>query len=323
MLNFRKSFFLLILTVFSTQIVIAQEGWVKVKSGEPEDYITVYFTDSKHGFVAGDNGKFIYTVDGGNNWQKQFIYTEDNINEIYFRNDDNGYVVAGKKFFVTKDGGLSWKELIIHRSADFRDGTPEFLSVRFADKKRGVVVGSVLNKSDRVIDSLIMATDDGGETWSRVVVPFKDELYHLDFVNSKRGWIVGDAGMIMRTEDGGMTWQVQKSGTKKALYNVDFRDSNDGFAVGGGGMILRTENGGETWETVKTDFPKTFLRVDFASDKEGWIVGHGGSILRSSDKGKTWVKQESNTEKPLYGLFMTKKFGWAVGADGTILKYER
>ncbi len=323
MYSFKNSILLFLISLFSTQMVFAQEGWSVVKTGESEDYITVFFTDSKHGFVAGDNGKFDYTMDGGKIWQKQFVYTEDNINEIYFRNDDNGYVVAGKKLLITSDGGKSWREEVIYKPGSFKNGTPEFLSVRFADKNRGIIVGSVLNKADRVVDSLVMRTEDGGETWERIIVPFKDELYHLDFVNKSRGWIVGDMGLIMITNDGGLNWHVQKSGTTKALYNVDFRDANNGFAVGGGGTILRTENGGEIWEVVKTGFPKTFLRVDFASDKEGWIVGHGGTILRSSDKGKSWIKQDSKTEKSLYGLFMTKKYGWAVGESGTILRYDR
>lgn len=323
MLNFRNAIFLILLSIFLTQNFYGQEGWTTVRSEETDDFTTVYFTDSKRGYIAGDNGKFIHTVDGGKTWQKQFVFAEDNINEIYFRNDDNGYVVAGKKLYITADGGKSWKDEIIYEPGTFGRGTPEFLSVRFADKKRGVIVGSVLNKAERVIDSLVMRTEDGGESWTRVIVPLKDELYHLDFANSSRGWIVGDMGMILMTNDGGLNWQVQNSGTKKALFNVDFRDSNDGFAVGGSGTILRTENGGETWETVKTSFAKTFLRVDFASDKEGWIVGHDGTVLRSGDKGKTWIKQESSTDKSLYGLFMSKKYGWAVGATGTIVKYER
>lgn len=320
--------FALILFVFAfgfgfVKPVSAQESWNLARTGDPDDFITVFFTDSKRGYVAGDNGRFLFTVDGGKNWQRQFVYTEDNINEIYFRNDDDGYLVAGKKLFITRDGGKSWREEIIYKPQDFPKGTPEFLSVRFADKNRGVIVGSILNSSDRVIDSLVMRTDDGGSTWQRILVPFKDELYHLDFVNSSNGWIVGDMGVVLSTRDGGLNWQTQFTGVQKALYNVDFRDSKDGFAVGGGGTILRTENGGETWEQVKTDFASTFLRVHFASDKEGWIVGHGGTILRTADKGKTWIKQASPTTKSLYGLYMSKKYGWAVGASGTILKYER
>ena len=251
------------------------------------------------------------------------LNTTENINEIFFRNDDNGYLVAGKKMFKTNDAGATWCEIVIFRVSEFRGGTPEFLSIRFADKRRGFVVGSILNKNDDVIDSLVMRTEDGGETWSRVLVPSKFELFHLDFNGSSNGWIVGDRGTIMATTDGGMSWVKQTSGTERALYNVDFRDKDEGYAVGGKGTILRTENGGRSWMRVPTQFTDTFMRVDFADDKNGWIVGHKGTILRSSNKGVSWIKQDGGTSKNLYGLYMTKKYGWAVGEDGQMVEYVR
>ncbi len=301
----------------------AQAGWNPLKSGSASDLVAVYFTSAERGFIAGDQGYFAQTTNGGKTWTKQFIYTEEDINEIYFRNENNGYVVAGKKMFLTDDAGRSWREIKIYDPKNFRNATPEFLSVRFADKKRGFIVGSLINKEDEIVDSLVMRTDDGGETWARIIVPSKLELFHLDFVSSLRGWIVGDKGLILTTEDGGVNWRKQDSGTTNTLFNVDFRDAAEGYAVGGKGAILRTENGGASWQTVKTSFPNTFLRVDFADDKNGWIVGYGGTILRSSDKGKTWIKQESGTKENLYGLFMFKKYGYAVGAKGAVVQYQR
>lgn len=309
--------------LFAAQVYVAQTAWRNVKNGASGDLVAVYFTSSERGFVAGDKGYLEQTTDGGRTWTRQNLSTDEDINEIYFRSDNNGYVVAGKEMFLTDDGGRTWRAIKIYEPKSFRSATPEFLSVRFADKKRGFVVGSLVNKDDEVIDSLVMRTDDGGETWARVIVPSKLELFHLDFVNNSRGWIVGDKGLILVTQDGGLNWFTQKSGTTRTLYNVDFRDSSEGYAVGGKGTILRTENGGENWETVKTSFPNTFLRVNFADDKNGWIVGYGGTILRSSDKGRTWLKQESETKENLYGLFMMKKFGYAVGAKGLIVQYVK
>ena len=318
----KKSVLCCLVLFFAVSSIYAQSGWTANKTGGSGDLVTVFFTDFKRGFIAGDDGYVAKTNDGGKTWAKQLIGTTENINEIYFRNDENGYLVAGKKLFLTKDSGNSWREINIYDPKDFK-GTPQFLSIRFSDKKRGVIVGSVWDKKDKVIDSLIMRTDNGGETWYRISVSFKRELYHLDFANKEKGWAVGDEGMILATLDGGVNWQIQKTGTDKALYNVDFRDDNDGFVVGAKGIILRTENGGETWETVKTSFPTTFLRVNFADDKNGFIVGYGGTILRTSDKGLTWVKQESATKENLYGLFMSKKYGWAVGANGLVVQYQR
>ncbi len=306
--------------------VFAQSEWIAQPSGIKGDLITVFFTSSDRGWIAGDDGFLASTQDGGKNWATYPLNTDANINEIYFRNKDNGYLVAGRQMFITRDAGKTWQDIKIFRSGEFGAGTPEFLSIRFSDKKRGYVVGSVLQgKADDqvVVDSLLMRTEDGGDTWQRIRVPTRTELFHLDFSGNSHGWIVGDKGVILTTRDEGLNWRLQVSGVDRALYNVDFRDDKDGYAVGGGGTILRTENGGSTWEKIDSSFTNTLLRVDFADDKNGWIVGHGGNILRSNDRGKTWIRQEAELTESLYGLYMDKKYGWAVGAKGSVLQFKK
>ncbi len=319
----KKSCVVLFALIFSVQILSAQTNWKINRAKGDGDLVTVFFTSADKGWIAGDNGYLAITNDGGRNWTKQDIGTTESINEIYFRNDDNGYLVAGRKMFITRDAGQTWRETRIYKSGDFRNLSPEFLSIRFADKKRGIVIGSLLNQQEKVVDSLVMRTEDGGETWQRTIVPSKKELFHLDFVGSSKCWIVGDDGLVLASTDGGASFQTQKSGTTFDLYNVDFRDENEGYIVGSKGTILRTENGGANWESLKTIYPMTLMRVNFADDKTGVIVGYDGTILRSTDRGKTWTKQNSETKETLYGLFFTKKYGWAVGAKGVIIQYLR
>lgn len=334
MKKFKYFLILSLLVLFFGTIANAQEGWKPYVTNSGGDLITVFFTSSDNGWIAGDDGFLAITNDGGKTWTRQNLNVSDNINEIYFRNNDNGYLVAGRVMFKTKNGGKTWEEFVPLEKRNFGGGTPEFLSIRFTGKKDGFIIGSVLKEVGeevRVIDSLVLKTSDGGETWRRITVPFDKEIYNLDFVNDDYGWLVGDDGMILATNNGGLTWQIQRTPlrpiegkkNKPALYSVDFRDKKEGYAVGGYGTILRTDNGGETWAVVKTAYPETFLRVDFANNENGWIVGREGTILRSSDKGRSWLKQDSKTDKHLYGLFMTKKYGWAVGQKGAILKYDR
>lgn len=323
---FKSTLPFLIVIIFGANQIAAQSGWVANHVQTGGDLVAVYFTSDKNGWIAGDNGYLASTSDGGATWNKYPLNTTEDINEIYFRNNDNGYLVAGRAMFITKDGGRTWRQTQLVAPGEIKKGTPEFLSIRFAGKKLGIAIGSVwerIGKEDIVVDSLVMRTDDGGETWSRVAVPAKVELYHLDFTDSSDGWIVGDKGLILATTDGGQTWHEQRSGVARALFNVDFRDNDNGYAVGGGGTILRTENGGASWEKVNNSYTETLKRVDFADDKNGWIVGYGGVILRSGDKGASWIRQNSNTTDRIYGLFMSKKYGWAVGANGLILKYEK
>lgn len=319
-------FSLLIASLFFNVEAHSQSGWMLQSSPVSSDLVAVFFTSSDRGWIAGDEGYLASTQDGGRSWSKYPLNSSESISEIYFRNDDNGYLVAGSKLFITRDAGKTWQETKIYRSGEFGAGRPEFLSIRFSDKKRGYVIGSVLRKSageEVVVDSLLMRTEDGGETWRRIALPVKTELFHLDFSGNSHGWIVGDDGIVLHSDDEGLNWRKQTAGTKQPLFHVHFRDDEEGYIVGKQGTILRTEDGGSTWQTVSTLFNETLLRVDFADDKNGWVVGYGGTVLRSQDKGRSWARENMTAKGRLYGLYMDKKYGWAVGEKGLILRFKK
>ncbi len=309
--------------VGGAMITAAQDGWVAERRGQAgRDLNTIYFVDSKRGWAAGDDGFVLHTEDGGRTWAQQVTGATDSINDIYFRNKEDGYLLAGNRIFSTSDGGRTWREANRFLSSNFGNALPELYSVRFAGKKKGWVVGSV-SRRDTVVDSLVLHTDDSGASWQRQRVPTRSELIHLDFSGDKRGWIVGVSGTILHTRDGGETWTAQRSNTSATLYHIDFRNEREGWAVGERGTILRTTDGGDTWATVKTPTRATLLSVKFANDTDGWAVGRSGAILRSSDAGQTWVQQQSQVKQNLYALFLDKKNNWAVGGDGMVLQYER
>jgi len=303
--------------------VLAQVGWVPSKIGPAgKDLNTVYFLDSKRGWVAGDNGFLSRTDDGGRTWVKQTVETRDAINDIYFRSKEDGFLVAGDTIFITRDSGLRWSEARRFLPSEFQGATAELYSVRFSSKRKGWVVGSI-SKNDRVVDSILVYTDDAGNTWQRQRAPSRFELIHLDFLDDKHGWIVGAEGAILYTFDGGQSWTPQRSDTKATLFHIDFRNEKNGWAVGERGTILRTMDGGETWVPVESKVRATLLSVQFVNDDEGWIVGRSGMVMRSDDGGRTWIQQENSTKQNLYALHFNKKIGWAVGGDGVVLRYER
>lgn len=312
-----------VLLSFMASAVLAQTGWVAVRQGHAkQDLNAVFFADSKRGWVAGDGGFVSYTGDGGRTWAQQPLETKDAVNDIYFRNKEDGYLLAGNSIFKTADSGQTWRESRRFLPRDFDGALAEFYSIRFSSKKTGWVIGS-LSRRDEVVDSLLIYTDDGGASWLRKRVPTREELIHLDFVNDERGWIVGAAGTILYTSDAGETWTIQRSGVSATLYHVDFRNNQTGWVVGERGLILLTTDGGSTWTKINASVRNTLLSIQFVDDERGWIVGRGGVILRSDDGGRTWVQQESQTKQHLYALFMEKKNGWAVGGDGIVLQYER
>ena len=304
--------------------VRAQQGWVMTRLGAGgQDLNAVFFLDQKRGWVAGDGGQLWRTEDGGRSWTAQRLSTTDSISDIYFRDKEDGHLLVGSRVLTTADGGTSWHEARRFTAAEFGGAEPELYSVRFTSKKKGWIVGN-LSRGDRVVDSLVLSTADGGTTWQRQTVPTRAELIHLDFIGDKRGWLVGDKGTILRTEDGGATWARAPIDGTATLYHVDFLDEERGWAVGERGTILRTVDGGAVWLQVAAPIARgTLLSVSFVNEDEGWAVGRGGVILRSSDGGRTWVAQESGTKQNLYALAMSKRRGVAVGGDGLVLQYDR
>lgn len=301
----------------------AQQSWVATRIAPPKQELnTVFFLDSKRGWAGGDDGFLVRTEDGGVTWTSQRVDTKDAINDIYFRDKERGYLIAGNAIFRTEDNGTRWSEARRFAPAEFAGATVEFYCIRFSSKKKGWVVGSISRK-DSVIDSILIYTDDAGETWQRKRTPSNAELIHVDFDNDKRGWIVGDGGTILFTSDGGDSWSRQQSGTTVTLYHVDFRNDKRGVAVGAKGTLLRTFDGGANWMTVRTTVSSTLLSVEFVNEDEAWAVGRGGTILRTGDGGVSWLKQDSAITHNLYALHFHKKVGWAAGSNGMMLRYER
>jgi photosystem II stability/assembly factor-like uncharacterized protein len=319
----KRSCFVALIVFLLARAAMAQEGWVLSKVGTGgQDLNTVFFLDSKRGWVGGDGGFLGHTEDGGQTWVRQVVATKEGINDIYFRDKEAGFLLAGNRIFQTSDTGTRWNEARAFLPAEFDGADVELYSVRFSSKKKGWVVGSV-SKKDRVIDSILVYTDDGGQTWRRQRAPSRLELIHIDFVSDKRGWIVGAGGTILFTRDEGASWTKQNSGTNATIYHIDFRNDKDGWAVGEKGTMLRTTDGGETWMGIGLGVNVTLLSIQFLNDDDGWAVGRGGTILRSQDQGRTWLKQESKTTQNLYALNFNKKIGWAVGGDGTVVRYEK
>lgn len=152
----------------------------------------------------------------------------------------------------------------------------------------------------------------------------------LDFVDSSRGWVVGDAGSIVKTSDGGVTWKAQSSGISADLLGVAFSDAAHGWAVAEYG-ILATGDGGVTWTVKKTTTDQYELSdIACAGDGHAWAVGSdirhlSPIILATVDDGTTWT---SAGVDDMLGVgyrvlsrvaFVDATHGWAVGSQGLIV----
>ncbi|AGI25181.1 YCF48-related protein [Pseudomonas sp. MT3] len=141
-------------------------------------------------------------------------------------------------------------------------------SVFFINDKKGWAVGH---------DAQILASTDGGSTWTRQFEDLKREAPLLDI------------------------W---------------FQDDNHGMAVGAYGALLETTDGGQHWEDVsdRLDNEDQYHLNSIAAVKDSGllVVGESGSIFRSRDWGQTWEKLEGPYEGSLFGAVGTRQAGTAL-----------
>jgi photosystem II stability/assembly factor-like uncharacterized protein len=105
------------------------------------------------------------------------------------------------------------------------------------------------------IGGVVLATEDGGATWTAAAVPTSAGLFGAARRDS-RAVIVGDRGVIYTSGDGGRTWSEPN---RPRLFNwlsgAAFGADGLAYIVGENGIILRSENGGESWEKSAGDEP--------------------------------------------------------------------
>jgi len=71
---------------------------------------SVHATSTLNAWAVADSGVVFRTVDGGNYWSRSVIAgEEDNLKDIYFVNENVGYIVGTNgRIFKTSDGGNTW-----------------------------------------------------------------------------------------------------------------------------------------------------------------------------------------------------------------------
>ncbi|SEK44511.1 Uncharacterized protein SAMN05216214_102263 [Atopomonas hussainii] len=154
----------------------------------------------------------------------------------------------------------------------------------------------------------VLISRDQGQSWSQVIVPTRQLLTSLYFVDGQHGWAVGHDAVILATDDGGATWtkQFEEPEREAPLLDVWFRDAKVGYAVGAYGMLLSTTDGGKTWDDVSDSLDnEDGYHLNAIAEVKGaglMVVGELGNIFRSPDYGTTWEIVESPYEGSLFGL---------------------
>jgi len=147
------------------------------------------------------------------------------------------------------------------------------------------------------------------------------DLRAVEFVSPLRGWAAG--ARIYATTDGGTTWAPQTSPTGALLEDLCLVSANIGYAVGDKGTILKTVDGAH-WTQQDSGLAAGALleAVDFISAGEGWVVGTG-TVLHTANGGASWAARAAPSAGALRGVdFLSASTGWVVGSEQQIWRTD-
>jgi photosystem II stability/assembly factor-like uncharacterized protein/tetratricopeptide (TPR) repeat protein len=159
-------------------------------------------------------------------------------------------------------------------------------------------------------------------------------LRAVAFIDTDRGWAVGDQGVIWRTSNAGRSWELQPSGVSCSLTDVFFVDSRHGWIVGGWthpythqttGVVLRTQDGGETWSHIPGMILPRLHRVRFFTPRDGVALGASSAlfpsgIFRTIDGGRSWnLMPGSEARHSHTGDMIDMQSGSLAGSQGELV----
>jgi len=270
-----------------------------VPGADSLDFRDVHAVDENRAYLMsagpGKRSRIYKTIDGGQNWQLQFLNTiaEGFLDGIAFWDEKTGLAYGDpleRHLFILKttNGGATWHRIANQNIPPVTEG-----EYSFAASGTGIAV------------------------------------------HGKNAWIStgGAAARVFRSTDRGETWTVVSTpfvnGESAGIFSLAFREAQNGIAIGGDyrkpdageNNLARTTDGGQTWTLVKGHSVEYRSCVQYIPGTLALVsVGPSGSDI-SVDDGLTWAKLDTLGYHTL-SFAPGTKVGWAAGADGRIAKFD-
>ena len=267
------------------------------------------------------------TDNGGTTWRSSGLDEWQFSKAIDFPSVVDGWLVGIGSIARTTDGGVSWSTKFPSNAKAGLSSTWGLLDVAAVDGEHAWAVGSRGARG-----ALVLATKDGGATWTTQMGDVPVPLLRVDFVDMRNGWATGVSedthkGYVFVTRDGGRRWATCLE-SPFYLGAVAFADRRHGWVVAHGrysegfeavGTILATDDGGRTWRVQRRAPAPPLADVACCDSSHAWAVGTEGTVLATIDGGRTWAPQNAGTQEDLVAIaFSDQDRGWAIAKGGQL-----
>lgn len=239
------------------------------------------FVNDNTGYVAGNYGTILKTINNGSEWTKVSTGFSDQLLSIDFIDANTGYTGGTDQLLKkTTDGGLSWTDIVLPSAPNYY-----IYDIDCINSNTVYVLGFFL------FESRIWKTTDGGLSWTTQTTDGANYLNNLYFLNADTGFGSGGSfgGEIIKTTNGGVNWNFVYQDSY-AKHSMVFLNSLTGFAGSEQGRIYKTVDGGNTWNFVLSDGGIDITSLNFINANTGFGFGSGSVYVKTTDGGDNWYE---------------------------------
>lgn len=307
-----------------------QTTWYQVTVPTQEQLNDIQFVDELTGYIVGESGTFLRTLNGGNTWDQPTIQgiptpqNQQNFIQIDFIDALNGYLVIEdlQNIYFTSDGGLNWTEVV-------NGGTNQC----FPACVSATAVGDFfIGGSDCFQGGTINQVQQS--VWTNQTINFVTWdtghfVTEMDF-EGNLGLAALNNEFFLRSTDAGATWDSINSniGNGNVLTSVMIATNDTCYAGynqnGGGFGVLYSTDAGLTWQEEMNSatfyYPAYYGFTQTTSGK-----AYCASVPSNTDIGVIFERVNGNwqyvgVDEPVYAM---DSYGndvtFAVGENGYVV----
>ena len=137
----------------------------------------------------------------------------------------------------------------------------------------------------------VQVADDS--PWEPIQFENQVNALDIDFVDNKKGFLVGSNRLIMETNDGGQSWEERSldisSEENFRLLDIDFK-GEEGWLIGQPSLVMHTVDAGKNWTRLSlgNKLPGQPFLVTTVENDKAELATTAGAIYETVNSGESW-----------------------------------
>ncbi|MCA9213707.1 MAG: hypothetical protein KDB27_11605 [Planctomycetales bacterium] len=255
-------------------------------------------------------------------WTESF-HDDACLNDVFFVDETTGWCVGDFGTIIhTRDAGNTWETQESHVGCSLK-------SVHFVNQKSGWAVGGQIIPYTGRSASVLLKTENGGETWERIDTDLIPWLLQIRFFDAQNGIACGHSSSIYpsgiaTTQDGGRTWTGLRGRSAFACMQLAVDSTLVGFGVTQENALLSLASSGAKPAINHSQPDRDSFSVPFAPTTVSLVgedtviaAGRRGRLRITRDQGRTW-NSVSHSAGPIEfsSISTVGQNAWTCGTPG-------